>query len=472
MNWEVLLVFLALYLLSGPVLGLIGLCRANSARTEVERLRAQLVRLKTAAPETRPISTVFYATPEGAETKAANEEPPKPQEAASEPQAKAPAAKSALPPDTMAPTTGKPASPARPASGWEQSITSRWMLWLGAVTLALGGAFLVKVTIDAGLLTPAVRTSLGIDWITTKFRFARYPNLQAGDYRFEVLALNEDKTISEKPATIYFSISPPWWQTWWFRTLSVLIIAGIISYFINARIQKQKRERAFLNQVNELKTQALRSQMNPHFIFNALNAIQKFLTINNREQAMIYLSRFGKLIRLIFEQSQKEKISLEEELEFLNLYLNLEKLRFMDKVDIQMKISPELLDVSDEISIPPLLIQPIIENSFKHGFLYKEEPGILKINFSKKDTFLICTIEDDGIGRKKAAELGQQELKDRPSSGLKTAQERLNIYSPVDQDRSIPQSEINVIDLNLENGEVSGTMVEVKIYCSDFEFIE
>ena len=119
--------------------------------------------------------------------------------------------------------------------------------------------------------------------------------------------------------------------------------------------KKQKRERDFINQVNELKPQALRSQMNPHFIFNALNAIQKFLANNDSEQAMNYLSRFGKLIRLIFEYSQKEKISLEEELEFLNLYLSLEKLRFMDRVDIQMVITPELLDISDEINIPSFI---------------------------------------------------------------------------------------------------------------------
>ena len=313
----------------------------------------------------------------------------------------------------------------------------------------------------------------GVDknWVTTKSRFARYPNLALGDYLFEVLAINEDQVLSAIPAMVNFSIHPPWWKTWWFRLLAVLVIGGIVSYFVNARMQRQRTEQEFLDQVNTLKTQALRSQMNPHFIFNALNAIQKFLTTNDREQAMRYLSRFGKLIRLIFEQSQKEKISLEDELEFLNLYLDLEKLRFMEKVSILLSVDPELLDISDEINIPPLLIQPIIENSFKHGFLYKEEAGHLKINFSKNEAYLICTIEDDGIGRKKAAELGQSELKDRPSSGLKIAQGRLHIYES-DQVDVADESGVKITDLYQENGEVCGTLVEVKIYCKDFENIE
>ena len=119
------------------------------------------------------------------------------------------------------------------------------------------------------------------------------------------------------------------------------------------------------------------------------------------------------------------------------------------------------------LTFRPLLIQPIIENSFKHGFLYKEEPGVLKINFSKEDSFLICTIEDNGIGRKKTAELGQIILKDRPSSGLKTAQERLNIYSPIMSKKPSLRSEVNITDLYKEDGEVGGTQVEVKIFCKD-----
>jgi len=309
----------------------------------------------------------------------------------------------------------------------------------------------------------------GVDksWVTTKSRFARYPNLAPGDYLFEVLAINDDQVSSAIPASINFVIHPPWWKTWWFRILMLCSIAAILTFFVNARIQQQRKEQEFLDQVNALKTQALRAQMNPHFIFNALNAIQKFLTTNDREQAMRYLSRFGKLIRLIFVQSQKEAISLEDELEFLNLYLNLEKLRFMDKVDIQVVVCPDLLEISDEIYIPPLLIQPIIENSFKHGFLYKEKPGRLTINFSKKEAYLICTIEDDGIGRKKAAELGQIALKDRPSSGLKIAHNRLSIYEP-DPANLADQSGIQIIDLYEKNGAVRGTLVEVKIYCKGF----
>ncbi len=303
------------------------------------------------------------------------------------------------------------------------------------------------------------------NWVNTKSRYVRYPNLRPGDYHFEVYAVNEDQIKSKDSATIFFSIRPPWWELWWVRLLGALFIFSVISYFINARIQKQNRERMFTAQINELKTKALRAQMNPHFIFNALNAIQQFLTTNNQEQAMHYLAQFGKLIRTIFEQSQKEKISLEEELDFLNIYLELEKLRFLDMVEIRLDVSEELLEISDEINIPPLLIQSIIENSFKHGFLYKKELGILSIEFFKDENYLICTIEDNGIGRKKAAELGQQILRDRSSSGLQVAEERLLIHNKKQQN-CLPRG-IVITDLQGTNGVVLGTRVRVDIYCGE-----
>ena len=177
---------------------------------------------------------------------------------------------------------------------------------------------------------------------------------------------------------------------------------------------------------------------------------------------------------MVFDQSQFEKISLEEELDFLELYLDLEKLRFMDAIDIQLEVSPFLKEHSDEIHIPPLLIQPIVENSFKHGFLYKKEQGILSIDFSRKDAFLICEIQDNGIGRKKAEELGQKSLKDRPSSGLKTSKERLNNLKsfPGSDTTNIEKSELNFIDLYDSDGNVKGTLVKIKIYCLELEDIK
>lgn len=311
-------------------------------------------------------------------------------------------------------------------------------------------------------------------WVYTTSQFARYPNLSPGKYTFEVFAINEDQVKSSKPASVYFSIQPPWWKTWWFSMLCFLTVGASIAYFVKAKIQRQKEEQHFLDHVQALKTKALRSQMNPHFIFNALNAIQRFLTTNDREQAMNYLSNFGKLIRFVFEQSQLEMISLEEELDFLKLYLDLEKLRFMDAISINLEVSPSLQEIHDEIHLPPLLIQPIIENSFKHGFLYKKEPGILSIKFSREDAFLICTVEDNGIGRKKATALGQKTLKDRPSSGLKTSEERLRLLKPSEDTNgtNIKNSQLNFIDLYDSNGGVRGTLVEIKIYCSDLEPIQ
>jgi len=285
------------------------------------------------------------------------------------------------------------------------------------------------------------------------------------------LLFAESQAHAQEPASVYLSIKPLCWKIWWFRALFLFSIGGTIAHLTKTHKRHKKKEQYFLDQIKEFKTKALRSQMNPHFIFNALNAIQKFLTTNDREQAINYLSNFGKLMRLVFDHSQLEKITLEEEIEFLKLYLDLEKLRFMDTIDIQLEISPFLRDKSDEIHLPPLLIQPIVENAFKHGFLYKKEPGILSIKFSRKNAFLICHIEDNGIGRKKSTALGQKTSRDRPSSGLKISKERLNILrSNKNLDATnIEKSELNFMDLYDKNGNVEGTLVKIKIYCSDLE---
>ena len=161
-----------------------------------------------------------------------------------------------------------------------------------------------------------------------------------------------------------FEIAQPWWETWWFYTLVALGLiggTGLVFYNRFRRIQKkEKRKQEFNDHINELKSMALQAQMNPHFVFNAMNAIQKFLTTNEQEQAMIYLARFAQLIRTIFEQSKQKEITLEEEIEFLKLYLDLEKLRFKDKVEVQFVIDDSITEEDYDIKIPPLLIQPIV----------------------------------------------------------------------------------------------------------------
>src|SRR5690606_8791202 len=195
----------------------------------------------------------------------------------------------------------------------------------------------------------------------------------------------------------------------------------------------------FNKRLVEVKSQALQTQMNPHFIFNALNAIQQYLTDFDQEKAMSYLAKFARLIRLILEQSKKKTISLESELELLNLYLMLEKLRFKENVEVYLNLPDDIEKEKSEIYLPPLLIQPIIENAFKHGLFHKEGKGRLDITFSKSGKYLKCTIEDNGVGRAATLEKNKWRKKgEHKSSGLDTTTERLQLLHANDPNAPEP----------------------------------
>lgn len=305
-------------------------------------------------------------------------------------------------------------------------------------------------------------------WTVAKSNIASFPVLNPGEYIFEAYAINEDGIESEVPIRINIIIKTPFWQTWWFFILTITLI---FSSFILAswlRLQRIKEKlmmkNDFQQKINELEMKALQAQMNPHFIFNALNAIQHYLTIGNDEQAMIYLARFAKLIRMIFEFSKKTTISLTDEIEFLQLYLGLEKLRFKDKIIIDFEIDDEIY--TDNIKIPPLLIQPILENAFKHGLLHRKKGGELDIQFLRIDNAIYCTVQDNGIGRAKVKTLKSWKNKNHNSSGLATTTERLNLWlskSTISDDLR----PFEIIDLEDKDGVGCGTLVKMLLKIED-----
>jgi len=231
--------------------------------------------------------------------------------------------------------------------------------------------------------------------------------------------------------------------------LTVLLIIALLYFQRRQLEQRQQVERL----VGQLHTKALQAQMNPHFIFNALNAIQQFILESDQETAMVYLSRFARLIRMIFEYSKRISINLEEETEFLELYLKLEKLRFGDKIQVHFEVADEL---DDDIKLPPLLVQPIIENSFKHGLLHKGAGGQLWVTFSDQGEYMQVVVEDNGIGRE-AAKAYSQWRENHNSSGVDTTYERLQRFN---EDNHPP---FEVTDLTDENNEPSGTRTTLRI---------
>jgi len=212
---------------------------------------------------------------------------------------------------------------------------------------------------------------------------------------------------------------------------------------------------AFEKKILETEMSSLRAQMNPHFIFNSLNSINKFILMADRETASFYLTKFSKLIRLILENSNKAKISLEQELTALKHYIDMELLRFDHNFSYHIQIDPGIDPLY--IQFPPLIIQPYVENAIWHGFIRKDTYGILNITISKeKQDVLLITIEDNGVGRN--YKKNTLETFNKKSHGLKITEDRLNILS-----KEGNESSVEIIDLKNERNEPTGTKVMIRL---------
>ena len=233
--------------------------------------------------------------------------------------------------------------------------------------------------------------------------------------------------------------------------LSLLLLTALVSFYF---IMKNVRARRRANQMLYLKS--LRTQMNPHFIFNALNSVNNFISKNDERAANKFLSDFSKLMRMVLDYSQKDFITLEEELNLIELYLKLEHSRFRDKFDYKFE-KPEILAQPD-LKVPPMLIQPFIENAIWHGLRYKNEKGNLNVSITESENQISVTVSDDGIGREKSQALKTDNQKKYKSTGLANVGKRLELVN----DLYGKGFEISVKDLNSENEE-TGTFVEIRI---------
>src|SRR5258706_5177696 len=203
--------------------------------------------------------------------------------------------------------------------------------------------------------------------------------------------------------------------------------------------------------------QALRAQMNPHFIFNSLNSINRFILQNNKAQASEYLTKFSKLVRMILQNSQAPLITLECELEALGLYLEMEALRFNYHFEYKIHV-PEDLDI-EVLKVPPLIIQPYVENAIWHGLMHKEEKGQLDIEVSQEGDWLYLKVADDGIGRKKASELTSKSATKHKSMGLRITAHRIAMM----QNANGLESPVKINDLVEPDGTAAGTEVIIKM---------
>ncbi|HEY1022513.1 MAG TPA: histidine kinase, partial [Flavisolibacter sp.] len=223
------------------------------------------------------------------------------------------------------------------------------------------------------------------------------------------------------------------------------------------QLESEKVKAGLRQQAAELEMQALRAQMNPHFIFNSLNAINHFILQNDKQQATYYLTRFSRLVRLILQNSQAEFISLEKELEALQHYLELEALRFNHQFDFRTQIQNDIAISS--IKVPPLIIQPFVENAIWHGLLQKTEKGFLQVTISQHEDWLIITITDNGIGRKKATALKNRSAIEHNSMGMEITTKRIAKL----QTTHATAPPVHINDLVEPDGTPAGTEVTIKM---------
>lgn len=268
------------------------------------------------------------------------------------------------------------------------------------------------------------------DWIMAGDRkYAAFTNIDGGTYRFKLKVRREYGSWSE-PITLDIKIIPPFWKTIWFWIISGLAVIGLTYMIYSYRIGQIKREEqlktAFSQKLAEVEMKALRAQMNPHFLFNSLNAIKYYVLKRSKEKAAEYLTDFARLIRLVLNNSSQPIISLEKEMEALELYIRIERLRFDEKFDYKLDIDPSI-DLA-AIAIPPLLIQPFVENAIWHGLMHKkEERGLLAISIQKSDQGISFIIEDNGIGRQRAEEVKSKSAQHQKSFGLNITADRMAI---------------------------------------------
>ena len=304
----------------------------------------------------------------------------------------------------------------------------------------------------------------GLDtaWVYTHYTSAQFQTLNPGTYRFVVYAKNTDGYWSPRPATLYLFILPAWWQTWIVKLLATGLLIGTVYIVVKIRWdikKKREYEKAVLKyKITTSELKALRAQMNPHFIFNAINSIQHFITSNNPVASQKFLSKFAKLIRYVVDNSKPVSIPLSKEVEALQLFMDLERLRFAERFEYRITLGDNI--DATFIEIPSMLIQPYIENSIWHGIMHKEGVGKIDISFELNDQLLKCTVEDNGIGRKRSQEYKlKQDPQSHKSVGMSLTRERLEIINQLNKS----QLSIVVTDLMDEEGNAIGTRVELFI---------
>ena len=300
-------------------------------------------------------------------------------------------------------------------------------------------------------------------WIEARDRrFVNYTNVPPGSYTFELQVANNEGIWSEPFQAASIIIKKAWWNTWLFRASAMAAFISLLYFAYRYRIRQIRKEEeiksSFEKQLASVELSALRAQMNPHFIFNSLNSIENFIIKNDTFKAAEYINDFARLMRLILQNSRSKYINLQDEIEALDLYLEMESLRFDNKFDYEIQVAEGIQP--DELEIPPMLIQPFVENAIWHGLMHKPEGGKVEINIERQNGLLYCAIEDNGIGREKAREINaSNKARGKKSMGMEITQTRIQVINEVYN----TNTSVVIRDLVDTEGNPCGTRVELNI---------
>jgi ligand-binding sensor domain-containing protein len=303
---------------------------------------------------------------------------------------------------------------------------------------------------------------IGLDsnWRETRETFVSYPTLPSGDYQFQLQAVNKFDVYS-KMITAGFTIDKLLYERTWFQVLIILLFlaaTGILVMLIIRRIRKREREKTSISKrISELEQLSRKAQMNPHFIFNSLNSIQQYVMDADVAGANKFISGFSRLIRQTLDFSSRPEISLEEELDYLTNYLEIERTRLEDAfswaVEIDKAVDPA------EYYIPPMILQPFVENSVRHGLRFRRDrEGKVVITVKREDEHLVCILEDNGVGRKAAMKYKSISPINYQSKGMSLTADRIAMFNK-EHDKKIT---MQIDDLEDDAQQALGTKVTIR----------
>ena len=304
---------------------------------------------------------------------------------------------------------------------------------------------------------------VGLDsnWRETRENVVEYPDLPSGEYEWQLTAVNKfgkQSRLLRLPITVTIQ----WWKRPWVVVTTWLLSIGLLSLLLSYRLESIRRGRRekddLLQRMSDLENIALKSQMNPHFLFNCLNSIQLLISSGDTAGSNAYIAGLARLVRLTLHNSSRTFVPIGDEVDYLSSYLSLEKLRFKEKIDYAIVVDPAIDRMM--LSIPPMLIQPYVENALLHGLPPKKGgKGFIRIHLHIAGDQLVVTIEDNGIGRRAAGAQKAGEPTGYPSKGMSLTEDRIGIMNTV----YAGDAGIEIIDLEDGAGEPAGTRITLRL---------